>query len=1743
MSEFSSDVDSHYPMSSLPTPPSTNHRQEKENKLQFKSRVAWSEQNEYHSLTIIPSRRASAEGSSDKKVPTKSILKKSQILLPSIQENQREVTPEPSDPLADLNYLNTPVSTIIALDAALRDLVDAYNLLATRIRASVTGNSEMDATWPLFQPIRTHRDQITSCLIRDLNRALEDPLELPMPSLPEVVEMEIVETEPTALPSPKASPKKKRGMSEEQVKHARDLSSIAQAVLKVLALLFTLPSLHQLFTDEQLRDILTAVLAIPMADTLPTPNARKTCALSIWFLQVQRLPAEVLEPAKDRIAYVIRRGIEGELGKEGKKGSVSDGLKAIHDLSITYPAIFVPAFANILPSLFGGLLAPTLVMRSQACHALGGFAFASASLPNSATHRNIADYVIAFLTTPPSGSPSKTKSLDPADDALIVRTLRTILKAQEPIQAAQGPVWAFCVLASLVIMLRSEVFGNEKIMKLLIGLFTVGMRHKKSSVRALGCVVWSCVTWAYFQPCLPPTPKYVSDEGEDEKDEGEVEEEDDPEGYYAQRLKSGWSVVQSICDMGAGVALIGALLAPDMPFHESEHSRLRRALNMLSTMSKKGGQTCQDALELVAQLTSTFLDASVTASTPASSCTLAWEPMRLLAPSLFDNNPGLLTADWTTLANTIRPIVVKECICYSEVRSLTEEELGLDWVFNGLVNVWKDGLRNLRIFWGCRELPGEVEDVWKGLLKANALSMLDKEDETGLQKFAEKATKVLSDLLRDPLLDLRSDAESKVPKPRSPRPNKLSSSPAQSSSRISSCNDEDKKIPPPHRLNYALKLIVVNELWSILSQNIPSTQMSGPAEKFLAFLTTHEQYLLDEVHEAWAKLCADVGMSCEVAEIDAFWWGQSSWDGDYQKREREWTWDVRSAVWRVWSETWINTESGNGSGIEKCGWESSIILLSVPFRKQCMFEMSNRHLEQWQEMLQYTIDKALDYGVDTVTVLDHLSSTILNNTSSTTLMTCSSLRTADTILSYFIDESKQTPDTVLTELRQIPSDILTFVNQTLLATYPPPLLDEHSDDFQKKESESRKWFSVWLLRSITRMIEGCEKNEEYGIWRDVIGSLQEGLGVWVADEYEALSVEEYALEILPLYQTILLAIPMPTTVDTLDFFSPFLHSGFCGRPAKPEGIKETFETFWSISTSVCPEPKEGWPEKIEAILQVLRSPNPEQEMDKMEHEEVEAQLSCADVDIDIAGLDEILPPSSPILEPTTAVSPSIESIILSRPLGTTAFNLDEPFDPDAPIARSRFFLRDSSTHLPEILQKRKEVEVFDVDATYSDAGTKENPIEVPSTPPRNSISSPPSRPHKSSSSTHTSPIPFVLGSSGIAIRQSGRNKENTSPLASTLPVFASIIERISSVSPKDTRSEPRTPVRLGKRKSIDDDDEEEEETLRKKKTKSSGNPSSTPAISTARFFGLSVSAPLPPRVVPAEESSGDDKHPIKSLLPMIPLKRGRKSKASSSSASSGSITPTPTPASSSKSVSSSSVGSSKKRKGVFMEAVEIPSFKDIRRQKQRRTESLPNIETVNEEPEKAEEEDEKTPTATLRRTRSATKLLGDKASFVRLPYSPKKRTPGSSTPRSNANNATTIVASTSSPAVRKLAECIVAGSDDSIMLATPTKHIASDPPSDDGPGSIMIGQITPHRLVSPAMKRINMMIDSDPPSDDSVLSSSPSRDRVARRSQQTGRYTMKPTPLRFAGKAATRFMTNSSASQASSSSSVFGSDD
>lgn len=688
------------PAMSLPTPPSTSHR-DKENRLPPGSRISWSQHNQYHSLTNSPPGKQPSRPSGSRTPPPRSILKKSShVLLPfedDIESCQRETTPEPSDPLTDLSYLENPVANIVASGSSLRDLIEAYSVLTARLKAAVTGTTDADASWPLFQPLRKNRQAVVDALVRDLGRALVDP---------GAAEGECKE-ERVLLPSPKSSPPKRRhGMSAEQVKYARDLCTTCHAVIKMLAVMLTLPAIYRVFTgefstymhrlptniplDEQLDSILTQVLAIPMSDDLPTPNARKTCALSIWLLQNQRLPSEVLWPAKDRIAYALRRGIEGELGKEGKKGSVNDGLKAIHELAIFQPATFLPAFLPLMPSILSNLLAPTLALRTQASHALGGLVIGLISLPvtpiTHTMHGRISETVSDFLTAPTS--PTKSKLSSPSKDPVIIRTLRTTLQATDPQQAAQGPVWALTVLASLIVLLGSRLYTDLRLSKNITALLSLTMRHKKSSIRGLGCLVWRCFTWVWFQ-------RPFADE-----DDGEGCEE-----KSQQTRETYWRVVKSCVDVGAGVATIAALLHDDTNM-EDEDATFRRVLEVMKCMIKKGGQTCGEAMDILKNFV-TF-DPSVESD---------WTHNKLLPHSLFSALPGVLTAEYKSLVGAVKPIF-EQCPQLEDVRALTREEVAKGWLFDELVEIWRKGLAHLELPEDCGT-PVEVVDVWQGLISAN----------------------------------------------------------------------------------------------------------------------------------------------------------------------------------------------------------------------------------------------------------------------------------------------------------------------------------------------------------------------------------------------------------------------------------------------------------------------------------------------------------------------------------------------------------------------------------------------------------------------------------------------------------------------------------------------------------------------------------------------------------------------------------------------------------------------------------------------------------------------------------------------------------------------------------------------------------------------------------------------------------------------------------------------------------------
>jgi hypothetical protein len=276
---------------------------------------------------------------------------------------------------------------------------------------------------------------------------------------------------------------------------------------------------------------------------------------------------------------------------------------------------------------------------------------------------------------------------------MLIKTLRTTLGTHDPVCAAQGPAWAFCTLAALIVLLGPALVTNTKIANVVKGLLALSVRHRKSSVRALACVVWRPLAWAFFRPPLPRKC--------DKEDEGEQDWEDEQTTKAAawtrteeMRRDDFWKIVATMVDMGAGVGTVGALLA-----RKSDEVRsVSRAIALLETMVKRGGGMCHDAVQTLCRLVSAPAakgDEVVGADEEEDS---DWDWAKLLPGGLFSADPGLLTVDFASLSEEVRQ-VLKQTATVADVRVLSAAELWMPGVMDGLIKVWRIALTQVCLSW------------------------------------------------------------------------------------------------------------------------------------------------------------------------------------------------------------------------------------------------------------------------------------------------------------------------------------------------------------------------------------------------------------------------------------------------------------------------------------------------------------------------------------------------------------------------------------------------------------------------------------------------------------------------------------------------------------------------------------------------------------------------------------------------------------------------------------------------------------------------------------------------------------------------------------------------------------------------------------------------------------------------------------------------------------------------------------
>lgn len=426
--------------------------------------------------------------------------------------------------------------------------------------------------------------------------------------------------------------------------------------------------------------------------------------------------------------------------------------------------------------------------------------------------------------------------------------------------------------------------------------------------------------------------------------------------------------------------------------------------------------------------------------------------------------------------------------------------------------------------------------------------------------------------------------------------------------------------------------------------------------------------------------------------------------------------------------------------------------------------MTNDEFDTWDNFLQHAVNKALDYGIDASTVLDRVAEIVSENPCPAY---ASSTRVADLLLTH-LD---------MADARQLPSYIFDFVNDTLQSTYPP--------------EPRNKVTSIWMIRSLIRVVDACPVE----LRLNLLETLQEGISLWISDEFHVFNEDEYTGDLLPLYQTSLLGMQeLPRSVFVLDTLSALIESVFYGRGDKPSIAYESFEEFWQSTFASHQEPEGGWPERIQACVKWSSKPCVAEEV-AVEVSEIVPQIEELESGSSSDSLD-----SDDHQHPSSQTTPELDSPFVSDQndlpssghltnvspfvgrLGPALFSPFETLESDSPLFPSIFFpttpTRQNRAETPPRPQKPSATpESFHSLLLRSPAST----LPLPSVPP--------STPRRLPAKLEKTPCSASPGK-----RRMLEDKENMSPVRS-------VMQRIANSSPsKETASLSM----LGQRRLLDD---------------------------------------------------------------------------------------------------------------------------------------------------------------------------------------------------------------------------------------------------------------------------------------------------------------------------------------------------
>ncbi|KAF5374095.1 hypothetical protein D9615_008892 [Tricholomella constricta] len=625
-------------------------------------------------------------------------LKRSMDMRPTKQTSHHEptapvmkafaVTTE-NDPMMCPSYLSSPLETILeSLDdhdheyISFHDIIEAYTVLSTRIRAYYRVISRGDQPLPALGPLKEHAASLARALRRDIRCALVDASSHSRRTPP------LYESYQTDLP-----------MSDHDIQIARNLSAVCHHGLRVLSDVFAFKALYSLFPIQDLKDLVSDLLKVALTSTLPTPSASKTWSLIFWTIQAQNLPLDILSTRKEGLVTALRLGLNGEKGLQAKRDSfkviftcpsivqVADDLsKAIHTLLKSQPELFA-SLSGFLPTILANLVSEDADCRLQAAHSLSGLALAKLQLLISPQfpHETISKDIHAFIR-------AQTSPIEASQGELRLPGLfRHAFSCSTP----KEPLWAIVITTGMIVLSDHFLFLRHSL-KFCVNSLRPALTHKCVEVQALHAPVWRMLIWTFSR--LPMDRTWF-----------QSEDPDIPDNKLGVRGKA-FRILRQELRTGKGVSLVGALLRPGSgkDTDAAGVGNVSRALLIVKALvAGEGISNLRDGIMLLHRLVSAIGKPESEAGREDDNSDYTIET----ASGLFDGT--LLDAAPDRVKDAVRTLAE---VKIDRVRQLSEEELIQHW--NGLVEAWIDAME--KSLQGFPRFSRELLDIWQALLLAQA---------------------------------------------------------------------------------------------------------------------------------------------------------------------------------------------------------------------------------------------------------------------------------------------------------------------------------------------------------------------------------------------------------------------------------------------------------------------------------------------------------------------------------------------------------------------------------------------------------------------------------------------------------------------------------------------------------------------------------------------------------------------------------------------------------------------------------------------------------------------------------------------------------------------------------------------------------------------------------------------------------------------------------------------------------------